>query len=105
MNITEARVHVEAFKQSVESAKPHVAELNDLLTMYVALVRRSGISPELTTLIAKAQQGRIAIETLTRSIQLFYATSGPLGWAILAGGILLSGFMVADMMEIRRPQY
>ena len=86
-------------------ARTEIAELNKLLTTYLALARRLGIPPELTALIMKFQQGRIAVETLARSIQLFYATSGPLGWAIAVGGFALGTLMLADTFEIGVPQY
>lgn len=82
-----------------------VAELNKLLTTYVALSRRLGLPPEIDLLIRKVMQGKIAVETLMRSIQLFYATSGPLGWAIAIGGFALGTLMLVDTMEARSPEY
>jgi len=93
-------LHVDASPAAAE-----LRELNRLLTTYVALARRVGLPPELMDLIAKAQQARIAIDTLTRSIQYFYTVSGPIGWALGLGGLALTAFMVADVMEIGRPQY
>jgi len=83
----------------------NIRELNNLMTLYLALSRRMGLPPEITELIRKAQQGRIAIETLIRSIQLFYATSGPLGWVLAAGGLALSALMLVDTFEARSPEY
>lgn len=104
-NISEARSQIQGFKQDVQQATPYVKELNQALTTYLALARRFGLPPEFMGLLVKAQQARIAVQTLTRSVQIFYATSGPLGWILAAGGLALGGLMVADMMEIRRPRY
>ena len=102
MTIDEAREKVRDFERD---AVPRLTNLNRLLTTYVSLSRKAGLPPEIMDLIAKAQQARIAIETLTRSIQYFYAVSGPVGWLLGLGGLALSAFMVADIMEMERPQY
>ena len=86
-------------------ARVEVAELNKLLTTYVALSRRLGLPPELDLLIRKCMQGKIAIQTLMRAIQLFYATTGPFGWLIALGGFALGTLMLADTMEMGVPEY
>ena len=104
-NIRDVRDEVRALQQELAVAGGELATFNRALTMYVALSRRAGLPPYIMDLIAKAQQGRIAIDTLTRSIQYFYTVSGPIGWLLGLGGLALSAFMVADIMEVGRPQY
>lgn len=82
-----------------------LSELVKALNMYVALSRRLNLPPAFDELIRKALQGKIAIETLMRSIQLFYATTGPLGLAIAIGGFALGSLMLIDTMEMRSPEY
>lgn len=89
----------------VSQATQGVNDLVKALNMYVALSRRLNLPPEIDGLIRKAMQGKIAIDTLIRSIQLFYATSGPLGWALLIGGMALGGLMLLDTFEVRMPEY
>jgi len=102
MPIDEAKRKVQDFERD---AAPRIREMNRLLTIYVALSRRAGLPAEIMDVIAKVQQARIAIDMLTRSIQLFYATSGPIGWLLLIGGLGISGFMLADTFALRRPEY
>lgn len=107
-NIAEMRTEISKLKSELSSAKTEIIEMNRLLTTYVALARRAGVTGPILDLIAKFQQVRIVAETATRSIQLFYATTGPIGWLLLAGGLALSAFMMADVVgatEIRRPAY
>lgn len=86
-------------------AKTNITELNKLFTTYLALARRSGLPENIVDAMARLQQYRIAIETTYRSLMILYAASGPIGWAIGLGGLALSTFMLADVMEARRPQY
>lgn len=81
------------------------SELLKAVNMYVALARRLNLPPEIDALIRKVLQANVAVNTLTRSVQLFYATSGPLGWALLIGGMALGGLMLIDTFEIRSPEY
>ena len=104
-NIRETRDMILQIKQAAAEAEPRITGLNRALRRYVALSRRAGFPPYIMDLIAKAQQGKIAVDTLTRSIQYFYTVSGPIGWLLGIGGLALTGFMVADMMELGRPQY
>lgn len=105
MPIDEAKRKIRELNPELERFKSNISEANRAFTMYVALSRRAGLPPEIMDLIAKAQQARISVDMLTRSIQYFYATSGPVGWLLGLGGLALSAFMVADIMEIQRPQY
>ena len=89
---------------TTETAK-NIRELNRLFTTYLALARRAGLPENVLDALAQIQQFRVAIETLHRSIMLLYTTSGPIGWAIGIGGLALSGFMLLDQMEMRRPRY
>ena len=104
-NIHEVREQVRSLQAELRGATPEFSEFNRLLTTYIALSRRAGLPPEIMDLIAKVQQARIAVNMLSRSIQAFYATSGPVGWLLGLGGLALSAFMVADLMEMERPQY
>jgi len=90
---------------NVEEAKTNIAELNRLLTTYVALARRAGLPENILDAIAQIQQFRVAVQTLHRSIMLLYTTTGPIGWLIGLGGLALGGLMLADQMEMRRPKY
>jgi len=56
------REQVRKLRDEVINAKTHIAELNKLLTTYVALSRRLNLPPEIDMLIRKAMQGKIAIE-------------------------------------------
>lgn len=83
----------------------NIAELNRLLTTYVALARRVGLPENIMDAIARMQQLRIAAETAYRSVMLLYTASGPIGWAVAIGGLVLSAFMLSDQMEMRRSRY
>jgi len=86
-------------------ATKSLSELNRLLTTYVALTRRMGLPPKIDEFIRMTLRGKVAVESLIRSIQLFYASTGPLGWAIALGGMALSGLMLVDTFEYRSPEY
>jgi len=70
-----------------------IGELNRLLTTYVALARRLGIEGDIIDAIAKFQRLRIAAQTAYTSIITLYTATGPIGWAIGAGGLLMGGLM------------
>jgi len=99
------RAKVQALKRDISGLRIEMAETNRLITMYVALTRQLGLPPQIIELIAKAQQARITIQMLQRSIMLFYASTGPVGWAIGLGGVAVGALMLSDMMTIRRPRY
>ena len=80
----------------VREAATSVSELNRLLTTYVALARRAGLEGDIMTALAKLQQLRIAIQTVYRSLMLFYSVSGPLGWILGIGGLTMGGLMLGD---------
>jgi len=103
-SIDEAREKVRAFRTEVESAKSHAYEMNRLLTTYLALARRLG-NEDLAVLIGVFQKARITIEMAYRSLMAFYTISGPVGWLIGIGGLVVTGLMLADSMELRRPTY
>jgi len=103
--IAEARSQMQGFFADLQQLTPEMAETNRLITMYVALTRQLGLPPPIMELIAKAQQARITIQMLQRSIMLFYASTGPVGWAIGLGGVAVGALMLSDMMTIRRPRY
>ena len=82
-----------------------VARLNELLTTYASLARRLGLPENIMGMIRELQQLRITIEATYRSLMLLYTATGPLGWAVGLGGLGISGLMLADQMEMRRPRY
>ena len=92
-------------KLDVTDTVANIAELNKLWTTYLSLVRRAGLPENIVELMSQIQQLRVMIETTYRSLMILYAASGPIGWLIGFGGLALSTFMMADMMEARRPQY
>jgi len=104
-NIRETRLEVEAIKRAVKEANPHLTRMNEGLRMYVALSRRVGITGPIMDVISLFQQIDIAARTATRSIMFLYAGMGPIGWVLGLGGLALSGLMIVDMMEVRRPRY
>jgi len=104
-SIAELRQQVVEFDRDVEVARKHVGELNRLLTIHLALSRRLGLPEPVEDFVNKFVRAKLALDAATRSIQLFYATSGPLGWALLIGGLALSGLMLADSFEMRMPEY
>lgn len=97
-SIAELRDDVKGLKGDIDNTKKAAAELNRLLTTYIALARRMGLPPEVIDLIARFQQARIMVQTLIHSIHLLEAATGPVGWALALGGIALSGFMATDLM-------
>ena len=101
-SIAELRQNIRGLKGDIVDTEKEALKLNQLLTTYVAVARRSGLPPEFLDFIAKAQQARITIQTLTRSIQYFYTVSGPIGWLLGLGGLALSSFMIADLIETER---
>ena len=83
-------------------AADQITELNDLLTMYVALARRAGLPPEILKAIRILQQLRIAAEMATKSVLAMYASTGPVGWLIAAGGVATSVYIYSDtLMEMQ----
>ena len=104
LNISEARQETRAFKEEMRSLRTEARETNEALTMYLALGRRAG-SEDIRELIRLFQQGRITAEMFTRAIITLTTASGPWGWALGLGQLALTGLMLADMAEIRRPRY
>jgi hypothetical protein len=103
-DISALRSQMSGFFAEVKRALPEIREMNDLMTMNLALGRRLG-SEDLTFLITLFQRGRITAEMFYRSAMMVYTSTGPIGWAIGLGGMFMGGFMLADMAEIRRPRY
>jgi len=90
---------------NVDDAKANIQELNKLFTTYLSLARRAGLPENLIAAMSRLQQARVAVQALIRSIYILYAASGPVGWIIGLGGLAVSGFMMVDMMNMRRPSY
>lgn len=74
----------------------NIVTLNRLLTTYVSLARSMGIEGDIIDAIAKLQRLRVAAETAYRSVMMLYTATGPLGTAVGVGGLILSGFMMAE---------
>jgi len=104
-DIARLREQVRGLKVDLQEVTVNITEFNRLFTTYLALARRTGMPENIAEFLSRVQQMRIAVQTLHRSIMLLYASSGPVGWAIGLGGLALSGIMLADQMEMRRPQY
>jgi len=104
-NIQDMRDQVKQLRMDIGRAKIEVAEFNRLFTTYLSLARKFGFPPHAMEFLVKIQQLRVAVQALHRSIMLLYTTTGPIGWLIGLGGLALSAFMMADVMEARRPQY
>ena len=107
-NVEDARAYVQGLKKDVSELKKEVADLNDLWTTYLAVARRAGLPTEIMDLMSRLQQLRIAGQTAIKTIELLKAAiagAGPIGWALFIGSATLTGFMLADQMRIRRPQY
>jgi len=92
------------FFGDMKAGLPTVRDMNQELTIYLALGRRAG-SEDIRTLISLFQQGRITAEMFTRAIITLTTVSGPWGWALGIGQLVLSGLMLSDMMQVRRPRY
>ena len=99
--------HTITFNLDVDNsmARTSMGELNRLMTTYVALARRAGLPENVMETIRILQQLRIAFEMAYRSAMLFYAATGPVGWAIGLGGMAMSGMMLVDQMEMGRARY
>ena len=82
-----------------------LARINDLLTTYVALADQLGLPRNYIAMIRALERLRITSESTYRSIMLLYTATGPWGWALGLGGLGVSGLMLADQMEMRRPRY
>jgi len=72
-------------------------ELNRLVTTYVSLARRAGLSGNIIEAIAQLERVRIAIEAAYRSLMLMYVATGPVGWLIGLGGLGIAAGMFADI--------
>jgi len=95
-------------KVNVSEAAEELAELNRLFTTYLALARRMGLPPEMMEMLIRLQQLRIAGQSAIRTLELLkaaYLGAGPAGWALFAGSAALTGFMLADQFQARRPRY
>jgi hypothetical protein len=101
-SIAELRNDVRGLKGDIFDTEKEAAKLNELLTTYVALARKMGLPPPLMDFIAKAQQARVTVQTLIHTIRILYTTSGPIGWLLGLGGLAVSGFMIADLIDIER---
>jgi len=75
-----------------------LAELNDLLTTYIALARKSGLPPEVLKAIRLLQQLRVAAEMAYKSIMMMYMGAGPVGWLMGFGGMATSLFIYSDTL-------
>jgi len=95
-NIRELRELVTQLKREVEETKTTLADVNSMLTTYLALANRAGLRGNIIDALRKLQQMRIALQLTLRAIQLFEAASGPVGWAIAIGTGLVAGYAVAD---------
>lgn len=82
-------------KVDARDAKAEIAEVNRILTIYLALGRRLG-SEDLTRLITLFQRTRLTAEMLTRAMIALNAASGPWGWLLAGGQLVLAGLMIAD---------
>lgn len=102
--ISEARQQMGGFLGDMTQLKNATQETNQALTLYLALGRRIG-SEDLTQLISLFQRGRLTAEMFTRALITLTAASGPWGWLLGAGQLVLSGLMLSDMMTARRPRY
>jgi len=104
MKIDEAREKVLALDIASVKAKTHVYELNRALGIYLGIARRIG-GEDITWILSTFQRGILITETFYRSMMLAMAVGGPFGVAIGIGGTILTGLMLADSMELRRPTY
>lgn len=104
-NISELRGQMRGFFAELKQGLPVVREMNESLTIYFALSRRAGLPEPWGEAIRVAQQYRIVIQQLTRSIYTLMTTTGPWGLIIGVGGLVLTSLMFADQMEMRRPTY
>jgi len=86
-------------------AELSLSTLNRLVTEYVALARRVGLPENMMQAITTIMQLKVAFELAKRSALEFWAATGPIGWIIGFGGMALSGMMLYDQMEMRRPRY
>lgn len=97
MTLEGAKLELEKLNMNIDKAAVGMGKLNSAFRQYLALARRFGISGDIMQLMVWAQQGKIAVETLTRSIYMFYTTTGPLGLAIAGAGLALGLLMTADL--------
>jgi len=104
-DIAALRNQMSGFFADLRQGLPVVREMNEGLTMYVALSRKVGLPPYIMDNIRIFEQLRISAQLATRSIIMFLTASGPVGWAIGLGGMFLTAFTLVDQMEMRRPHY
>lgn len=96
--------HTVSFSLEVDvtTAKDNLAELNRLVTTYLALARRVGLPENIMDALRRIQQLRVAAETTYRAITMLYAASGPIGGFIAIAGLTTGALMLADQVEIER---
>lgn len=89
-------------KVDTSEAATNLAELNRLFTVYLAIARRTGLPDNIMDAMRMVQQLRLAAQATTTAINVMYTATGPVGWLIGGGGLILSGFMWTDwVMEVR----
>lgn len=98
-----AEDHTVTFNLEVDasSLEKDLAEVNSLLTTYVALANRAGLPPDIKKGIRLLQQARLVIEMTIRSIQLLIAAelaAGPKGWIVAVGMMGISLFAYSDLL-------
>jgi len=100
------KVEIEyALTVSVEDAATQLRQLERLLIRTIGLLQSLGLPPEVDAIIEKIQRLIMIIRQLQIAINIFYASTGPIGWAM--AGISVFGAIVStvDLMEIRSAQY
>ena len=104
-NVRETRREVLNLKDVIDKTTISFNEMNEAYRTYLALARKTGLPENIMQSLVTIEQLRVAFRLAKTSALEFYYATGPIGWIIGFGGMALSGLMLADQMEMRRPRY
>lgn len=84
---------------SAEDAMTELRKVERLLFRTLSLFERMGLSPDVQQAINQLQRLIMTVRSVQVAINLMYAASGPVGWALAAVGLGTAVFMTADFAE------
>jgi len=95
----QARLEVSKLKETIHELGEESHKMQLLGAGLIGLARKLSGSEDLNKVLALIQQVIYAYQVLQRTIQLFYATSGPLGWIMGGVSVLGQAFTVSEVFR------